>query len=79
MVLKSVLNGVFVDLIFLRVYFIPQESCLCAVCLDGSPPGYHLHRGKGVNARNWVVFLEVSPQTFVVLDLIFMLYFGLKV
>lgn len=29
-----------------------------AVCLDGSPPGYHLHRGKGVNDRNWVVFLE---------------------
>jgi len=29
-----------------------------AVCLDGSPPGYHLHKGSGVNARNWVVFLE---------------------
>ncbi|XP_024381508.1 pectin acetylesterase 7 isoform X2 [Physcomitrium patens] len=29
-----------------------------AVCLDGSPPGYHLHEGNGGNARNWVLFLE---------------------
>ncbi len=31
----------------------------CAVCLDGSPPGYHLHEGGGVNNHNWIVFLEV--------------------
>ncbi|CAM6069246.1 unnamed protein product [Sphagnum tenellum] len=29
-----------------------------AVCLDGSPPGYHLHEGGGVNNHNWIVFLE---------------------
>ncbi|XP_042389162.1 pectin acetylesterase 10-like [Zingiber officinale] len=29
-----------------------------AVCLDGSPPGYHLHRGYGSGANNWIINLE---------------------
>lgn len=29
-----------------------------AVCIDGSPPAYHLDRGSGSGANNWVVFLE---------------------
>ncbi|CAD6235538.1 unnamed protein product [Miscanthus lutarioriparius] len=29
-----------------------------AVCLDGSPPGYHLRRGFGSGAHSWLVFLE---------------------
>ncbi|XP_039129458.1 pectin acetylesterase 5-like [Dioscorea cayenensis subsp. rotundata] len=29
-----------------------------AVCLDGSPPGYYLHRGFGSGADSWVVHLE---------------------
>lgn len=29
-----------------------------AVCLDGTPPGYHLRRGFGSGAHNWLVFLE---------------------
>jgi len=29
-----------------------------AVCLDGSPPAYHLHRGHGTGANNWLVHLE---------------------
>ncbi|XP_035817808.1 pectin acetylesterase 5 isoform X3 [Zea mays] len=28
------------------------------MCLDGTPPGYHLRRGFGSGAHNWLVFLE---------------------
>ncbi|ONK56973.1 uncharacterized protein A4U43_C10F15240, partial [Asparagus officinalis] len=27
-------------------------------CLDGSPPGYHLHRGFGSGAQNWILQME---------------------
>ncbi|CAO1944110.1 unnamed protein product, partial [Urochloa humidicola] len=29
-----------------------------AVCLDGSPAGYHLRRGCGSGAHNWLIYLE---------------------
>ncbi|TYH38936.1 hypothetical protein ES332_D12G145200v1, partial [Gossypium tomentosum] len=29
-----------------------------AVCLDGTLPGYHLHRGFGSGANSWVIHLE---------------------
>lgn len=29
-----------------------------AVCLDGSPPAYHLDRGSGFGVNNWLVHLE---------------------
>ncbi|KAI4331000.1 hypothetical protein MLD38_029233 [Melastoma candidum] len=29
-----------------------------AVCLDGTLPGYHLHRGSGSGANSWLVHLE---------------------
>ncbi|XP_021855902.2 pectin acetylesterase 8 isoform X3 [Spinacia oleracea] len=29
-----------------------------AVCLDGSPPAYHLHRGHGTGINNWLVHIE---------------------
>ncbi|KAK9692079.1 hypothetical protein RND81_09G239600, partial [Saponaria officinalis] len=29
-----------------------------AVCLDGTSPGYHLHRGFGPGAKSWLVQLE---------------------
>ncbi|KAI5001354.1 hypothetical protein ZWY2020_026004 [Hordeum vulgare] len=29
-----------------------------AVCLDGTPPGYHLQRGSGEGADRWLVHLE---------------------
>lgn len=31
-----------------------------AVCLDGSPPAYHIDRGVGEGALKWLVFIEVS-------------------
>ncbi|CAD6204426.1 unnamed protein product [Miscanthus lutarioriparius] len=35
-------------------FFLPAP----AVCLDGSPPAYHLHRGSGAGARNWLLQFE---------------------
>ncbi|MQL93022.1 hypothetical protein Taro_025660 [Colocasia esculenta] len=29
-----------------------------AVCLDGSPPAYHIDRGSGTGVNNWVIHLE---------------------
>nr|GMD29059.1 pectin acetylesterase 8-like [Ipomoea batatas] len=29
-----------------------------AVCLDGSPPAYHLDRGYGTGINNWLIQLE---------------------
>ncbi|GMI98941.1 Pectin Acetyesterase 6, pectin acetylesterase 6 [Hibiscus trionum] len=37
---------------------IPGAVSKGAVCLDGTPPGYHLHRGFGSGANNWVIHLE---------------------
>ncbi|KAK0596809.1 hypothetical protein LWI29_019262 [Acer saccharum] len=33
-------------------------SALGAFCLDGSLPAYHLHRGFGAGARNWLLQFE---------------------
>lgn len=35
---------------------------LGAVCLDGSVPGYHIHRGFGSGGNNWLVELEVREN-----------------
>ncbi|RLN17378.1 hypothetical protein C2845_PM02G20700 [Panicum miliaceum] len=34
--------------------FVP----VAMVCLDGSPPAYHLHRGSGAGARSWLLQFE---------------------
>jgi hypothetical protein len=31
-----------------------------SVCLDGTPPGYHLQRGYGSGSTSWLIFLEVT-------------------
>ena len=28
------------------------------MCLDGSPPGYHLQTGSGAGSRSWLIHLE---------------------
>ncbi|XP_027934380.1 pectin acetylesterase 12-like [Vigna unguiculata] len=37
---------------------IPSAAAKGAVCLDGTLPGYHLHRGYGSGANSWIVNLE---------------------
>uniref|UniRef100_A0A166G385 Pectin acetylesterase n=1 Tax=Daucus carota subsp. sativus TaxID=79200 RepID=A0A166G385_DAUCS len=38
--------------------YVPGAVKNGAVCLDGSPPAYHIDRGVGDGARHWLVFLE---------------------
>lgn len=35
-----------------------------AVCLDGTLPGYHIHRGSGSGANSWLIQLEVWNLCF---------------
>nr|XP_016473644.1 PREDICTED: pectin acetylesterase 8-like isoform X3 [Nicotiana tabacum] len=35
-----------------------------AVCLDGSPPAYHLDRGFGYGVRNWIILLSATNLHF---------------
>ncbi|KAF3544653.1 hypothetical protein DY000_02003684 [Brassica cretica] len=35
-----------------------------AVCLDGTLPGYHLHRGHGSGANSWLIQLEAAQLQF---------------
>ncbi|KAM0948389.1 putative pectinacetylesterase/NOTUM [Dioscorea sansibarensis] len=37
---------------------IPSAVAKGAVCLDGTPPAYHLHRGYGAGANSWLIQLE---------------------
>ncbi|CAL1407805.1 unnamed protein product [Linum trigynum] len=37
---------------------IPAAAATGAVCLDGTLPGYHLHRGFGSGANSWLIQLE---------------------
>ncbi|URD77683.1 Pectinacetylesterase [Musa troglodytarum] len=37
---------------------VPHAGSTGAVCLDGSPPAYHLHGGLGGGARNWLLQFE---------------------
>ncbi|THU55159.1 hypothetical protein C4D60_Mb11t03620 [Musa balbisiana] len=37
---------------------VPHAGSTGAVCLDGSPPAYHIHGGLGSGARNWLLQFE---------------------
>ncbi|KAL4348842.1 hypothetical protein GQ457_17G024990 [Hibiscus cannabinus] len=41
-----------------RKTLVRNSSALGAFCLDGSPPAYHLQRGFGDGANNWILFFE---------------------
>ncbi|CAN0885123.1 Pectin acetylesterase 6 [Linum grandiflorum] len=43
---------------------IPGADSKRAVCLDGSLPGYHFHRGSGIGANNWLINLELGMVCF---------------
>jgi hypothetical protein len=51
---------------FFRLIFGTEliSSLLIAVCLDGSPPAYHLQRGSGSGADSWLVHIEASHVAF---------------
>ncbi|PKA56619.1 hypothetical protein AXF42_Ash012749 [Apostasia shenzhenica] len=44
--------------LFVPLTLIQSAAAKGAVCIDGSLPGYHLHRGYGAGANSWIVQLE---------------------
>ncbi|KAK8961051.1 hypothetical protein KSP40_PGU017984 [Platanthera guangdongensis] len=44
--------------LFVPLTLIPAAAAKRAFCMDGSLPGYHLHRGFGSGQHSWLVQLE---------------------
>ncbi|KRH07734.1 hypothetical protein GLYMA_16G107300v4 [Glycine max] len=40
------------------ITFVENAVAKGAVCLDGSPPAYHFHKGSGAGINNWIVHFE---------------------
>ncbi|KAJ6867842.1 hypothetical protein NC651_033010 [Populus alba x Populus x berolinensis] len=47
--------------LLVKMTLVPNASRI--VCLDGSLPAYHLHRGFGAGARNWLLQFERVSTT----------------
>ncbi|KAF3795951.1 Pectin acetylesterase 8 [Nymphaea thermarum] len=43
---------------FVGMTLVEDAVAKGAVCLDGSPPAYHLDRGSGAGINNWIVHIE---------------------
>ncbi|CAH9137776.1 unnamed protein product [Cuscuta epithymum] len=46
-------EGFFVD-----ITYVESAVSKGAVCLDGSPPAYHMNRGSGAGINNWLIHFE---------------------
>ncbi|CAH9080804.1 unnamed protein product [Cuscuta epithymum] len=46
-------EGFFVD-----ITYVESAISTGAVCLDGSPPAYHMDRGSGAGVNNWLIHFE---------------------
>ncbi|CAN4087748.1 unnamed protein product [Withania somnifera] len=44
--------------LLVNMTLVHNASALGAYCLDGSLPAYHLHRGFGAGANNWLLQFE---------------------
>ncbi|KAL7175520.1 hypothetical protein ACSBR2_029172 [Camellia fascicularis] len=44
--------------LLVKMTLVQNTSVMEAYCLDGSLPAYHLHRGFGAGARNWLLQFE---------------------
>ncbi|KAL6127711.1 hypothetical protein ACLB2K_071074 [Fragaria x ananassa] len=44
--------------LMVNMTIVRNASALGAFCLDGSLPAYHIHRGFGAGARNWLLQFE---------------------
>ncbi|KAM3322675.1 hypothetical protein P3S67_003826 [Capsicum chacoense] len=43
---------------FVDITILQSAVAKGAVCLDGTPPAYHLDRGSGTGVNNWVISIE---------------------
>ncbi|CAI9292045.1 unnamed protein product [Lactuca saligna] len=46
------------DRLLVNMTVVHSTTVLGAYCLDGSLPAYHIHRGFGAGARNWLLQFE---------------------
>ena len=44
--------------LYVNITYVQSGVAKGAVCLDGSPPAYHLARGFGSGVNNWLVQIE---------------------
>lgn len=48
--------------LLVNMTLLPHASSIGAVCLDGSPPAYHLDRGFGPADSNWLLQFELERK-----------------
>ncbi|KAH0643887.1 hypothetical protein KY289_034861 [Solanum tuberosum] len=46
------------DSLYVNITILQSATTQGAVCLDGSPPAYHLDRGYGTGLRRWIIYLD---------------------
>ncbi|XP_065869503.1 pectin acetylesterase 9-like [Euphorbia lathyris] len=46
------------DRLLVKMTMVTNAKATGALCLDGSLPGYHIDRGVGTGARNWILQFE---------------------
>ncbi|CAN6884364.1 unnamed protein product, partial [Brassica oleracea] len=46
------------SVLMVELTLVQAAAARGAVCLDGSVPGYHLYRGYGSGANNWIIHLQ---------------------
>ncbi|WMV43124.1 hypothetical protein MTR67_036509 [Solanum verrucosum] len=46
------------DSLYVNITILQSATAQGAVCLDGSPPAYHLDRGYGTGLRSWIIYLD---------------------
>ncbi|KAK2634661.1 hypothetical protein Ddye_029453 [Dipteronia dyeriana] len=51
-------SKVYSNAVMVGLTLIQSAGAKGAVCLDGTLPGYHLHRGHGSGANSWLIQLE---------------------
>ncbi|KAM3264181.1 pectin acetylesterase 8 isoform X1 [Capsicum annuum] len=56
--LVSLLSFITTESQFVDITILQSAVAKGAVCLDGTPPAYHLDRGSGTGVNNWVISIE---------------------
>ncbi|KAH0645271.1 hypothetical protein KY284_033155 [Solanum tuberosum] len=46
------------DDLYINITILQSATAQGAVCLDGSPPAYHLDRGHGSGVSSWIIYLD---------------------
>ncbi|CAB4000971.1 pectin acetylesterase 11-like [Paramuricea clavata] len=48
----------------MEMVFLKTAVSTGAVCLDGSPPGYHFRKGFGIGTNKWIIFFNGGAWCF---------------